>query len=184
MANDSGWIKVFRHILKDKTLWLINEPYDSRSAYLYLALNAQYQESKIIGKYTKQVITVPKGALIRSLKDLSKEWAWSIGKTRRFLSRLSDIGAVTLSSTPDGTLITLIDYGKSEDARQGSEQGSEHTYKQRDRHEGEHDHRHDHRHEGGIHNKKDKESKDSSKKFKESKEGAAARRNPWEGDPE
>lgn len=172
MATDNGWIKVFRHILKDRGLWLINEPYDSRSAYLYLVLNAQYKDSTITGRYTKRAITIPEGALIRSLQDLSKEWAWSIGKTRRFLSRLSDIGAVTVTSTRDGTLITLVNYGKTEDERHTSEHTNEHDV--------EHDHRHGHEHGGrqgvehggGIHNKKDKNSKDIVKKDKELKKGA------------
>ena len=69
--GETGWVKVFRHILNDKGLWKLKEPYDSRSAYMYLVLNAQYKDSLITGTYTKQSFIVPEGALLRSLKDLS-----------------------------------------------------------------------------------------------------------------
>ena len=183
MASDGGWVKLYRNILSDKGLWDINEPYDSRSAYMYLVLNAQYQDSVITGHYTKRAIKIQKGSQIRSLKELSQKWAWSIGKTRRFLSRLSDMGAVTLSSTPDGTLITLINYGKSDIERHSDEHGVEHTNEQDDGYEVEHDHRHDHRHEGGTHNKKDKKGK-TGEDSKRNQEYAQRWNDLWGGEPE
>ena len=109
MAN--GWIKLNKTIL-DSKIWNKKEPYDCRSAYIDLMLEANFKESDILTNHG--LIHVNRGQAFVSVLNLSKKWQWSRNKVYRFLRTLCDTQLVTLDGTPDGTLITLLEYDVSE----------------------------------------------------------------------
>lgn len=122
-----GWIKLDRSIL-NSSLWDQDEPFDCRSAYIDLLLNACFVDSDIPTK--NGVVRVKKGQYLTTIVFLSKRWKWSRNKVYRFLKSLDGTLLGTRDGTPDGTqnrtLITLMEYGFSagDETRDGTPLGT------------------------------------------------------------
>jgi hypothetical protein len=119
----SGWVKVDRNI-RESRLWNRKEPYDFRSAYIDLMLEANFKESYIPTNHG--CVHVNRGQAFISVINLAKKWQWSRNKVYRFLRTLCDTQLVTLDGTPDGTLVTLLEYDVSEfcDTTDGTQNGT------------------------------------------------------------
>lgn len=127
MGKDSGWVKLQRNLL-ESSLWMNNEPFTKRCAYIDLLLRANYKENTMILKHTNQPFIVPEGALATSFGKLAQRWTWSIGKVRRFLILLTDLKMISLTTYPHGILITLADRAFEENASTVSRIPNEHGH--------------------------------------------------------
>ena len=108
MAHNSNWIKLYRQIF-DNDLWQSDEPFDRRSAWIDLILLANHKDGYFINS-KGILIKVPRGSHFTSTRVLADRWHWSRGKVDRYLRLLSETGSVTLSVTPSGTLLSLVNY--------------------------------------------------------------------------
>ena len=80
---DNGyWIKVYRKI-RESAVWNNNEPFDYRSAWIDLIMEANVKPNTFI--YKGQTITVKRGEYYTSIRKLSLRWHWSKDKVNRFL---------------------------------------------------------------------------------------------------
>ena len=94
--------------IEDQWFWASDEPYDKRSAYVYIRFRAYYQEQNISVKKTGRMFTVCKGSFLTSIEKLANKWHWSKGKVKRFLSDLIDANLIRMTVYTYGTLLTLI----------------------------------------------------------------------------
>lgn len=127
--SDKGWIKTYRKIL-DCWLWTSKEPYDRRSAWMYLLLTANHSDKKIM--FNGEFITVKRGQILTSIRTLAEKWKWSYDKTLRFLRTIESDGMIEKESDNFRTLITIVNYEVFQDTPNAdrtpiSEQSSEHT---------------------------------------------------------
>ena len=110
---------------QDSALWNDGEPFDRRSAFMDLVMMANIEEKELVlhGK----TIKIKRGQLHTSLKNLAHRWDWSVNRTRRFLALLSELNMAHYVSTPYGTTLTLVNYGKFQDKRNANEYTDEYA---------------------------------------------------------
>jgi hypothetical protein len=104
-----GYIKLYRQI-RNCELWVDNEPFDRRSAWIDLLLMVNHADRKVV--FESQLITVKKGQTLTSIMKLSERWKWNRKKTKKFLSLLESAEMVTTNVTTHGTTITVINWDK------------------------------------------------------------------------
>ena len=104
----SGWIKLYRKTT-DHWIWKYREPYDRRSAWQYIILEAYFCDSTVAHK--GEIIHVGRGQFPTSIRDLAEQWMWSKGKVQRFLNELENERMIELKRTKNGTLLTVVNYG-------------------------------------------------------------------------
>ena len=107
-----GWIRLHRKIQETK-LWESDEPYDMKSAWVDLLLMVNYEDQKFI--LNKRVITIKRGQTFTSIRKLSQRWHWGVKRTMAYLKLLEDLEMATVKATPEGTLITLVNYSVYQD---------------------------------------------------------------------
>jgi hypothetical protein len=112
--KDRGWIRVYRSI-KHNFLWTSSEPYDKRSAWIDLLLSVNHEDRTIMINGRPQVIG--EGQRWLSQIALAKRWKWSRNRVNRYLHILVEQRMVTLSGTPSGTLLTIVNYGNFQTGR-------------------------------------------------------------------
>ena len=85
MANKKdGYVLIYRSLFEND-LWVSNEPFDKRSAWIDLIGMAQFQKRTwLVGNDT---ITLERGQMYVTLRFLSKRWHWSLGKVQRTIFR-------------------------------------------------------------------------------------------------
>ena len=130
---DKGWIKTYRKI-QDCWIWLDKEPFDKRSAWIDLLLTANHADKKIL--FNGNLITVERGQILTSIRQLAEKWKWSYDKTLRFLRVIESDGMIHKDSDNFRTLITIENYEVYQEvpnadrtpiSEQSSEQSSEQT---------------------------------------------------------
>lgn len=109
MANKKlGFIKLYRAI-QENWLWKYNEPFDHRSAWIDLLLMVNHKEEKLpVG--TRIQIIKP-GQRWLSYRQLGSRWGWSYRKVMRFMEQLVSDHMVYVDGTPNGTLLTIVNWG-------------------------------------------------------------------------
>ena len=107
-----GYISIHRKIW-DNDIWKSKEPFDVRSAWIDLLLMANHADNESIRG--KSIIKLKRGQLHTSYGHLAKRWGWSVNKVRRYLRLLNELGMVHIDSTPNGTSLTLVNYGVYQD---------------------------------------------------------------------
>ena len=110
----SSFFKVSRDIF-NSDIWKDAEPYDRRSAWIYLIGMANFKTSTKV--YKGQVQTTERGQVQTSVEKLAAEWRWSRGRVRRYIRLLERLGMVQSNGTPNGTTLTLENYAKYQDTR-------------------------------------------------------------------
>lgn len=115
-----GWIKLYRQ-LQDCWIWSVKEPFDKRSAWVDLLLLANHSDKKIV--FNGEFITIKRGQILTSTRNLSAKWKWSVNKVYRFLKRLESDKMLQKESDKDRTLLTIVNYG----IYQSSEYTNEYT---------------------------------------------------------
>ena len=108
----NGWITLNRSI-QDSAIWQSDEPFDVRSAWIDLIMMANFADREIL--YKGRNIMIRRGQVRTSVRKLAARWRWSKDKVSRHLSALEARHSVTLKCDTDGTLITIINYGKYQD---------------------------------------------------------------------
>lgn len=107
-----GWISIDRNIREH---WIYSEkPFSRFKAWIDLILSANFRDKAIM--VNGKPFLVRRGTFLTSVRKLSERWGWSKNKTSRFLSILRDDGMIK-TGTPNGTLITIVNYGFYQDMR-------------------------------------------------------------------
>ena len=107
-----------------------------------------------IGKFylNGKLKTIKRGQSWTSVRTLAERWGWRNEDVLNFLKALEEDGMITRFSTQSGTLLTLVNYGKFQDARNTNWNGRRNANRN--------DQRNDHRNE----TKKDKRTTKEGKK--------------------
>ena len=107
-----GWIRLHRSLTEH---WLHEDkPFGRFGAWVDLLLMANHDTRKIaIGG---QLSPIERGQLFTSTVSLSARWGWSRGKVERFLELLENDSMLTRKRTPNGQLLTLVNYGLYQDS--------------------------------------------------------------------
>lgn len=108
MAN-KGWICLHRS-LQDSSIWVNNEPFDRRSAWIDLLLSANHEDREIM--FDSHVRVVKRGQFLTSVIKLSERWKWSKKKTLKYLRLLEEAQMISKKSDNRATLVTLLNYSK------------------------------------------------------------------------
>lgn len=110
---DKFWIKIHRKI-QETAIWESDEPFDYRSAWIDLLMEANTTNKDII--YQGRVIKVRRGDVYTSIRKLAKRWNWSRDKVSRYINLLEKLGMIKRNdSVKCATLLTLVNYGKYQD---------------------------------------------------------------------
>ncbi len=99
-----GWIRLPR-IIQKRSFWRSNRPFDTRSAFVYLLLSAAHEKHDI--NFDNGYLTVEEGEIITSLKQLSREWKWSVTKVYNFLDAMHKAGELEYHTTNKMTRIRI-----------------------------------------------------------------------------
>lgn len=113
MAKTSGWIRLHRKIWKSEIWNYDDEPFDRRSAWIDLLMMANFEERTVV--INSRTVTIKRGQVFTSVRKLSERWHWSKDKVTRHLKVLNELKMATVDATPNGTLITLDNYGIYQD---------------------------------------------------------------------
>lgn len=105
--SDKGWIKTYRKI-QDCWIWLDKEPFDKRSAWIDLLLTANHADKKIL--FNGELITIERGQILTSIRQLAEKWKWSYDKVLRFLRLIENDGMIKKESDNFRTLLTIENY--------------------------------------------------------------------------
>ena len=100
-----GWIKLHRCIIDN---WVWDCEFSYGQAWIDLLMKACHKPSKLMIK--GQMISLERGQQARSEVTLAKEWKWSRGKVRRFLSRLEGDSMIVHQTDNLTSIITIFNY--------------------------------------------------------------------------
>lgn len=120
----SGWIKLYRQ-LQDCWIWRVNEPFDKRSAWVDLLLTANHSDTKLL--FNGEIITITRGQILTSVRQLSAKWNWSVNRTYRFLKMLENENMVQKESNDNRTLLTIVNYSVFQFSENSNGNTDEHT---------------------------------------------------------
>ena len=106
-AKKNGWICLYRQ-LQDCFLWLSEEPFDVRSAWIDLLLCCNHHDKKIMfdGKPT----IIGRGQYMTSIRKLAEKWKWSKDRVKRFLDVLENENMIHRDSDNRRTVLTIVNY--------------------------------------------------------------------------
>lgn len=102
-----GWICLHRKI-QECDLWINNEPFDIRSAWIDLLLLANHEDVDIVFDY--KPMTVKRGQFLTSVRKLGARWSWSKNRTLKYLRLLESLGMIERDSDRQRTLLTIVKY--------------------------------------------------------------------------
>lgn len=125
--KDRGWIKLHRKI-QDSAIWSSNEEFNRRDAWVDLLLLMNHVDRTIV--VNGKAVVIEQGQHWTSYRILADRWHWSVGRVKRYLDLLSELGMCTVSGTPSGTLLTVVNYG----FYQGQRYTDEYTHEYTDEH--------------------------------------------------
>ena len=100
----NGWIHLHRKI-RDNWIW--DDPEKLR-AWIDILLMVNHEDKQI--PFDGHIITIHKGQRLTSLQKLSERWGWSRNRVDRFLRLLDEAGMVTTNRTPNGTVLTVVNW--------------------------------------------------------------------------
>lgn len=121
---NKGWIAIHRAI-QDCWIWTFNEPFDKRSAWIDLLLLANHADKKLY--ISGEPVIISRGQFHTSVVKLADRWSWSRNKVIRYLALLERDHMITINGTPNGTTISIVNYGKFQDMRTPYETPNETT---------------------------------------------------------
>ena len=106
--KNKGYIPLWRDI-QDNFLWVSEDPFDIRSAWIDILLMVNYEDKKC--KIGSNIIVVHAGQVWTSYRKLALRWRWSINRVKRYTHLLVSDDMITLDATTNGTLLTVVNYG-------------------------------------------------------------------------
>lgn len=104
--HSSGFVFLHRSIL----MWGWYRNANTSRLFIHLLLTAEYETRCIRGK------SIKRGQRLCSVEILADELGLSIRQTRTALEHLKSTGEVTTKTSPQGTVITVKNYGKYQTA--------------------------------------------------------------------
>lgn len=120
-----GFIKIYRDI-EDDPVWASEDPFCKRAAWIDLILMANHADKTIyIGN---QVLTVKRGQKFTSIRKLADRWHWTEKKTLAYIRSLESMGKVYRTKTLNATLLTLVDYDKTQSQGNTNDRTTDRTY--------------------------------------------------------
>ena len=102
-----GWIKLYRQ-LQDCDIWIDDEPFDCRSAWIDLLLLANHEDKNII--FDGHRVTVQRGQYLTSVRKLAARWRWGKHKTLSYLKLLEECEMIVREADSRRTLVTIVNY--------------------------------------------------------------------------
>lgn len=105
--SNIGWLKIHRTI-RECWMWSIREPFDKRSAWMDMVMEAFFSDSKVTFRGSK--IYVKRGQFPTSVRSLSERWMWSVAKVNRYIDKLKSEQMINTERINNGTLITIVNY--------------------------------------------------------------------------
>ena len=102
-----GYIKLYRQI-QDCWIWFADEKFTKAQAWVDLLLSANHSEKKI--HFDGELITIQRGQVVTSLRNLSERWHWSINTVKKFFKLLEGDGMLIRKSDNKKTLLTIVNY--------------------------------------------------------------------------
>lgn len=107
-----GYIKLHREI-RGHWLWEEEIPFDNRSAWIDLLLQAQYKDVSLMLDGEKTEIYA--GEVLTNLTYLAERWMWNRKKVVAFLDLLEKDEMISRATTKKRTLIKIHNWGKYQD---------------------------------------------------------------------
>lgn len=127
MDKNKYWVKIYRQI-RDSAIWLSDTPFDYRSAWIDLIMEANVKGREIV--YKGQIIKIKRGDVYTSIRKLAERWHWSKDKVTRYLRLLSDLGMIKRdSSVKCATLLTIVKYEDFQNRKDSNKDSDEDTDK-------------------------------------------------------
>lgn len=103
-----GWIALYRNIL-DSAIWHSYEPYDRRSAWIWMLLQSAHEDDELFNGKGKMVLK--SGEFLTSTRRMAEVWDWSNDKVLRFLALLEREKMICKQRMPrNGTLISIANW--------------------------------------------------------------------------
>ena len=112
----TGWYRMHRG-------WMDNpmfgtEPFDRRSAFVWLIENAAFEDGRIW--VSGKRVDLQRGQLCVSIRFMARAWNWDEKKVRRFLDRGKKEEIFAADTAAGQTLITIYNYNKYQSSRDGA----------------------------------------------------------------
>lgn len=107
--TNRGWIMLYRDI-QQSAIWMTNEPFDVRSAWIDMIMMANHEDKEIILRSGRKVIK--RGQFHTSIYKLADRWHWSRNRVRHFLGTLNECTMAHTERTTGGTTVTIVNYNK------------------------------------------------------------------------
>ena len=120
--SKEGWISIYRKI-QECVIWLSDEPYDRRSAWIDLLLTANHRDTELL--FDGKMITVTRGQLVTSVRKLADRWGWGKDKTLAYLRLLEELGMIKKESDSRRTLLTIENYSIYQVSDENSRQSAD-----------------------------------------------------------
>ena len=105
--KNKGYAPIWRD-LQDHWIWKSEEPFDIRSAWIDLILSVNHEDRKL--KIGGNIIIIHAGQMWTSYLKLANRWNWSRPRVYRYIKMLKSDGMIFVDATPNGTLLTLVNY--------------------------------------------------------------------------
>lgn len=110
MANRNlGFVAIYRSV-QEHWLWTSEEKFDIRSAWIDLILSVNHEDKKM--QIGRNIITIHAGQMWTSYVKLANRWKWSRERVYRYIKMLKNDGMLRVDATPNGTLLTIVNYDK------------------------------------------------------------------------
>lgn len=109
-----GYVRIYRCI-EDNVLFQDDEPDNKKSAWYDLIVMANHKRKDILVGNTK--IIVKRGQKFTSIRKLALRWHWSRNRVMRYLKLLENEEMIRIERVGNGTLLTLVNYGKFQGKR-------------------------------------------------------------------
>lgn len=107
-----GWICLHRSIMEN-WIWLDDEAFDKRSAWIDLLLMANHEDKKM--HIDGSLELVKRGSKVTSIRQLSQRRRWSRGKVKRFLDLLQQDNMIEYETDHQKMTYTICNYNVYQD---------------------------------------------------------------------
>ncbi len=126
VSTDKGYIIVYRDI-RDHWVWQ-DKPFSRGQAWIDLLMMVNHEEKTI--SFDGHPIVVGRGQTMTSLQKLASRWGWGRAKVKRFLDDLKTQQMIDKKRNSRGTLLTVVNYGFYQGARNSKRNNGETIPKQ------------------------------------------------------
>lgn len=127
---EKGWIYLHRQI-QDCSIWLDDEPFDRRSAWVDLLLLANHRDKEII--FNGHPIVIQRGQYLTSVRKLAERWRWGKDRTLRYLRLLEELQMIKRESDTHRTLLTIEKYSVYQVTCDSNEDSNKDTHEDSDK---------------------------------------------------